>query len=146
MPSTLSDLERASLGDILFNIDLAFVFAEGLDISGFIADTRTFYAVTRCLEIISEASRRLPPETKGRHPAITWRKVAGSGNIYRYAYEEVTQRALWKHCSRGSARSGPWSKPSFTHQVRIRPDGCAVRAPAAGGTPRASLSASSVVR
>lgn len=95
MPSTLSDLERASLGDILFNIDLAFVFTEGLDISSFIADTRTFYAVTRCLEIISEASRRLSPETKGRHPAIPWRKVAGSGNIYRHSYEEVAQRAVW---------------------------------------------------
>jgi uncharacterized protein with HEPN domain len=47
------------------------------------------YAVTRCLEIISEASWRLPNELKARHPAIEWRRMAGSGNIYRHQYENV---------------------------------------------------------
>ncbi len=58
----LSDLDRASLSDILFNIDLANQFADGFDYDRFVADMRTFYAITRCLEIISEASRRLSPE------------------------------------------------------------------------------------
>jgi uncharacterized protein with HEPN domain len=31
---------------------------------------KTVYAVTRCLEIISEASRRLPADLKARHPSI----------------------------------------------------------------------------
>jgi uncharacterized protein with HEPN domain len=56
---------------------------------------RTFYAITRCLEIISEASRRLSPEMKSRHPEIPWRKVAGSGNIYRHDYEDVVHRLVW---------------------------------------------------
>jgi hypothetical protein len=64
----LSEPERDSLSDILFNIDLAHSFAQGFDYERFLADTRTFYAITRCLEIISEASRRLSPEIKGRHP------------------------------------------------------------------------------
>jgi hypothetical protein len=62
----LSDTERASLSDILFNIDLANSFAEGFAYERFLADMRTFYAITRCLEIISEASRRLSPEMKAR--------------------------------------------------------------------------------
>ena len=37
-------------------------FAAGFDAETFRADLRTVYAVTRCLEIISEASRRLPDE------------------------------------------------------------------------------------
>jgi hypothetical protein len=34
-------------------------FVEGLEYESFRNDTRTVFAVTRCLEIISEASRRL---------------------------------------------------------------------------------------
>jgi uncharacterized protein with HEPN domain len=64
----LSETERISLSDILSNIDLARDFAEGFDYERFLADMRTFYAITRCLEIISEASRRLSPEMKVRHP------------------------------------------------------------------------------
>ena len=44
-------------------------------------DNLRLYAVTRCLEIISEASRRLPQELKARHPSIEWREMAAAGNI-----------------------------------------------------------------
>src|SRR5258708_2619736 len=62
--------ERASgaLRDIVHHIDLATRFIEGLDRATFKADLRAVYAVTRCLEIISEASRRLPNDLKARHP------------------------------------------------------------------------------
>lgn len=50
-----------------------------------------FYAVTRCLEIISEASRRLPPELKRRHPQIEWRGMRDAGNIYRHDYDGVQE-------------------------------------------------------
>ena len=53
------------------------------------------YAITRCLEIISEASRRLPPDLKARHPNIPWPKVAGAGSVYRHDYEDVLERFLW---------------------------------------------------
>ena len=91
----LSEIERDSLSDILANIDLANSFAQGLDYQRFLADMRTFYAITRCLEIISEASRRLSPAMKARHPDIPWRKVSGSGNIYRHNYEDVVHRLVW---------------------------------------------------
>ena len=44
----------------------------------FQCDTRTIYAVTRCLEIISEASRRLPEEIKARHHSTPWLEIAGA--------------------------------------------------------------------
>jgi len=56
---------------------------------------RTIYAVTRCLEIISEASRRLPEELKARHPSIAWKQMAGAGNVYRHDYEDVAARYVW---------------------------------------------------
>lgn len=62
----------------------------------FVADVRTIYAVTRSLEIISEASRRLPKDPKARHARIPWADVAGAGNVYRHDYEEVLERNLWE--------------------------------------------------
>jgi len=66
------------LRDILDNIDAIEAFTAGLDFAGFAADLKAVYAVTRALEIISEASRRLPDELKDRHPEIDWPAVAAA--------------------------------------------------------------------
>ena len=62
----------------------------------FEADWERQWLVERGVEIISEASRRLPPELKDRHPEIPWRKVAGIGNVLRHAYENVAAPIMWK--------------------------------------------------
>jgi uncharacterized protein with HEPN domain len=91
----LSDAAVAALHDIARHIELAVQFTTGFDHEAFVADPRTFYAVTRCLEIISEASRRLPDELKARHPAIPWKDIAGAENIYRHDYEDVAEPQVW---------------------------------------------------
>jgi uncharacterized protein with HEPN domain len=90
-----SDAVRAALCDTAHHIDLAVQFTAGFDYDAFVADLRTFYAVTRCLEVISEASRRLPDDVKARHPAIEWKDMAGAGNIYRHDYEDVAAQHVW---------------------------------------------------
>jgi len=89
-----SDPEGA-LRDIVHHIDLALSLVAGFEYAQFCEDTRTLYAVTRCLEIISEASRRVPAEVKARHPSIPWKDIAGAGNIYRHEYEEVSAKVIW---------------------------------------------------
>jgi uncharacterized protein with HEPN domain len=91
----LSDAAAAALRDIGHHVELATQFVARLDYDAFRDDTRTLYAVTRCLEIISEASRRLPSDLKARHPTIAWKEMAGAGNIYRHDYEEVAARLVW---------------------------------------------------
>lgn len=81
--------------DIRHNIYLARRFTDAQDYERFRNDDLVFYAVTRCLEIISEASRRLPQEMKARHPQIPWADMAGAGNVYRHDYEDVQQRLVW---------------------------------------------------
>ena len=46
----------------------------------------TFYAVTRALEIISEASRQLTDDLTARHPTVPWPQVRAAGNVYRHEY------------------------------------------------------------
>jgi uncharacterized protein with HEPN domain len=86
-----SEAAKTPLRDILQHIDLATNWVCGLDYAAFQADTRTVYAVSRCLEIISEASRRLPDDLKARYPSVPWTQIAASGNIYRHEYEDVAR-------------------------------------------------------
>ena len=96
MPSTPSKSIAAALQDILDNIKLARSFVDGLLLGDFRADRRTSYAVVRCLEIISEASRKLPAELKARHPGIPWTEMAGAGSVYRHHYVGVRDDLVWK--------------------------------------------------
>ena len=95
MPSTRSKSPTDALTDILHNIQLATNFTQGMNYKSFCADLRTVYALTRCFEIISEASRRLPKQLKARHPNIPWSDIAGAGNVYRHSYENVLEQILW---------------------------------------------------
>jgi uncharacterized protein with HEPN domain len=90
-----SDPLRNALSDIQRNIGLARTFVANMSFEAFRADERTVYAVTRCLEIISEASRKLPAELKARYPEIPWGQVAGAGNVYRHDYEDISVAVVW---------------------------------------------------
>ena len=86
---------RRRLGDIHPLSIRARKFAAGIRYDALRDDLCVTYAVTRCLEILSEASRRLPDEVKARHPSIPWRDMAAAGNIYRHEYEDVAVRGVW---------------------------------------------------
>jgi uncharacterized protein with HEPN domain len=75
---------------------LAKTFVAGMEFAVFAADQRTFYAVIRCLEIISEASRRLDEAFRARHPELPWRAIMGSGNVYRHNYDNVGEDLVWR--------------------------------------------------
>jgi len=94
MPSEKrSPLQR--IEDILENIDRIRRFVGDYDFDSFVQDTRTLYAVTRALEIISEASRHLPHDIKARSSNIDWRGIAAVGNVYRHGYDTVESTLIW---------------------------------------------------
>ena len=95
MPSDPTSSIRRWLNDILHNIGLAESFIVGLNHDAFHQDRLRVYGIIRCLEIISEASRRLPDNIKARHPTIEWKEMAAAGNIYRHEYEDVAERRIW---------------------------------------------------
>ncbi|CAA2156037.1 HepT-like ribonuclease domain-containing protein [Methylobacterium brachiatum] len=95
MPLSPSERDRAACSDIVANAQRAVAFVAGFTFPTFAADDRTHYAVVRCLEIISEASRRLSAAVKARHPDVPWRLIAGAGNVYRHGYDSVTLDIVW---------------------------------------------------
>ena len=90
-----SRAEERWLRDILFHIDLATEFVAGFDRDTFKSDLRTLYAVTRCLEIISEAARRLRGPQQERFPDLEWRQIEDSGNVFRHLYQHVAESVVW---------------------------------------------------
>jgi uncharacterized protein with HEPN domain len=87
--------ERLACRAIQDNVLLAQGFVAGLTVEQFCADRRTFYAVTRCLEIISEAARRLRGSQQARFPELEWRQIEDSGNVFRHVYQAVAETRVW---------------------------------------------------
>jgi len=86
---------RRHLMDIRANTLLAQEFTKDKTFEQFLGDKLVFYGVTRYLEIISEASRRLPEELKARHPISPWADMAGAGIVFRHDYEDVQHKLVW---------------------------------------------------
>lgn len=72
----------------------------GCDFERFRKDRRVRQLVERNLEIISEASRRLPQALKDAEGQIPWRAIAGIGNIIRHDYHDTYPRVLWDTCAK----------------------------------------------
>jgi len=87
--------ERLAWLAIQDNALLAQSFVVGMTPQAFVTDRRTFYAVTRCLEIISEAARRLRGAEQERFPEIEWRQIEDSGNVFRHVYQHVAESRVW---------------------------------------------------
>lgn len=90
--------ERAvyRLHDIKDAISNVHQLLDGLTYEQMLADMRTRSAFERQLEIISEASRRVPEEWRQTLGAdIPWANVATIGNILRHVYRLVDHRVLW---------------------------------------------------
>ena len=79
--------------EAIVGIELA---TEGLGFAGFREDWVVRHAVQRAIEIISEASRRLPDTLTATEPGIPWPKVKGTGNILRHEYHKVQDEIIWE--------------------------------------------------
>lgn len=86
---------------------------KGHDFEKFRKDRRARQLVERNLEILSEASRRLPDELKSEEAHIPWKEIAGIGNILRHEYHQTYPVILWDTCRKDL-------KPLEAAVVRIR--------------------------
>jgi uncharacterized protein with HEPN domain len=68
----------------------------GKTFESFIADDDLRDGLERRIEIISEASRRLPAAMKARYPEIPWPAIAAIGNVLRHEYYAIEREALWR--------------------------------------------------
>jgi uncharacterized protein with HEPN domain len=91
-PSTVAPY----LMDIIEAIEHVREKAGATPLDEFKRDWEQQWIVQRGTEIVSEASRQLPEDPKGRHPEIPWPKIAAIGNVMRHEYRQVSPPLLWE--------------------------------------------------
>jgi uncharacterized protein with HEPN domain len=83
------------LNDIRTAASKARQFISGLDYAAFVADEKSIYAVVRALEIVGEATKRIPQEIRDLAPTIPWRSMAGSRDKLIHDYITVDLENVW---------------------------------------------------
>jgi uncharacterized protein with HEPN domain len=86
---------RLRLNDIVRAIDGAEATIEGVAFETFQSVYHMARTVERSIEIVSEASRHIPPELKAQYPDLPWRQIAGIGKFLRHGYEVVDDHITW---------------------------------------------------
>jgi len=71
------------------------MLVEGFSYGEFEADFRTNFAVVRALEIIGEASKRLPLSLRDQYSEIPWRGMAGVRDRIIHGYDTVDLQIVW---------------------------------------------------
>ncbi len=80
---------------ILDEIDYILTQISDTDFDSFLKDATLKRAFVRSLEIIGEASKRLPEDIKEMQPDVDWRKVTGMRDKLIHDYFGVDYTIVW---------------------------------------------------
>lgn len=87
--------ERNYLLDMLKAAKLAQTFVADIDWDVFQFDLMRQSAVTRQLEIIGEAARRISEASQAERPEIPWHQIIGMRNRIAHEYDRINLSTLW---------------------------------------------------
>lgn len=86
---------RVYLEDMLEAITNINNYTASMTLETFCADRRTIDAVVRNLEIIGEATKRIPKDIKAKYYAVEWQKIVGLRNILIHQYFGIDLEIIW---------------------------------------------------
>jgi len=66
-----------------------------MDLKAFEEDRKTYDAVERCLERISEGATKLGGQAAELMPDQPWQKIRSLGNRLRHEYDAIRENRLW---------------------------------------------------
>ena len=73
----------------------ALTFIHGFTFKLFSNDEKTLFAVIRAIEIIGEASKKVPKSLKEKYSYIPWREIAGMRDKVVHEYFGVDKKVVW---------------------------------------------------
>ena len=83
----LKDIEQA--------IRLALEFTQDMDFDSFCQDTKTIFAVTRAIQIVGEAVKKIPDNIRQQYPQIPWKDVTKMRDKVTHQYFAVKLDVVW---------------------------------------------------
>ena len=84
------------LDDILTALSDVEEFIGDMNYETFSEDKKTINAVIRSLEVLGEATKRIPTSFRQKHPGIPWSKMAGMRDVLIHDYMGVDLKTVWK--------------------------------------------------
>lgn len=81
--------------DILDAMEKAEIILEGIRYEDYETDFRINFAVIRALEIISEASKRIPEDLRESTPNIPWKGMSGMRDRIIHGYDNIDYQIIW---------------------------------------------------
>lgn len=86
---------RCFLDDIVECCQKIQRYIDGYDLNRLLNDDRTMDAVLRNLEIIGEASGRLPDDVIAKMAQVDWRNIRGLRNVIAHGYFGIDGKIIW---------------------------------------------------
>jgi len=83
------------LTDIIQSMERTQRFIKDLNLQSFKEDDKTQFAVIRCLEIIGEATKRLPDTLRENNPDIPWKAMSGMRDRLIHGYDVIDPEIIW---------------------------------------------------
>jgi uncharacterized protein with HEPN domain len=87
---------EAVLRHVLEEVDFLIGSASTVNHAGFLADDALRRAWVRSLEVIGEATKRLPAGFRETHPEVDWRGMAGMRDRLIHGYFAVDYELVWE--------------------------------------------------
>lgn len=80
---------RDSLNDIR-------IFVGDMTFKEFLEDRKTINAVIRSLEVIGEATKKIPDDVRQNYPEVPWREIAGMRDKLIHEYFGIDLEIVWE--------------------------------------------------
>jgi len=100
---------RDYIQDVLTSLQEIEDFTKNMNFETFIRDKKTVNAVIRSLEVMGEAVKNIPEETRNRYPEISWKYIAGMRDKLIHEYHGVDLEIVWEVVK----KEAPPLKPLF---------------------------------
>ena len=86
---------RLYAGDMIEFAEKVLAYTSEIDQAAFVADSLTYDATLRNMELIGEAATHIPNEIRNKYPEIQWRSIIATRNRLAHGYLGLDDDVIW---------------------------------------------------
>lgn len=83
------------LEDMLEATEKALSYTSGMNRDQFLESEQMILIISRLLEIVGEAAKRIPEPIRRHNPDVPWKDISGTRDMLIHAYFRIEAERLW---------------------------------------------------